>query len=373
MAQKSGDFRGCYGNSCVYVAESKQDRRDTLIGSDRTQLWAVNDTSMIKFIFSDEIPQESMKTIWISPVAGQKIVPAFFDASRYLRADPDPFITQLVALLNQDNIQQTVETLSAYHSRNSYSQTAVQASNDLQALMTSLGCQKARLMPFRAGMSSNVICEIPGLDNTLPAVLIGAHYDSRSTGVSDPNQRAPGADDNGSGTAAVLEIIRAVMECANTYEFNFQRTMVFALFSGEEQGLIGSAALASQYSSGGIPLTAMINLDMIGYPQASSPNTLYYMSGSTSRQLNELWVELTKLYLGQATVVASTSACCSDQQSFFSRGYLALSLFESTSAFNNPNYHRSTDLPNTVTYRHVFRNAQSAAALIGTLAEPCCL
>jgi len=97
------------------------------------------------------------------------------------------------------------------------------------------------------------------------------------------------------------------------------------------------------------------------------------MSGSTTRALTDLGISLSKTYMGADTVLATTGACCSDQQSFFSQGYPAASLFESLSAFNNPNYHRSSDTASTVTFEHVFRNTQSAAALMATLAEPCCL
>jgi len=140
-------------------------------------------------------------------------------------------------------------------------------------------------------------------------------------------------------------------------------------FAGEEQGLYGSLALAQEMKQAGTQLTAMINVDMIGYPQASAPRTLYWMSGSTNRALTDLAFSLTKTYLGASTVLATTPACCSDQQSFNGQGYVAASIFESLSATNNPNYHRSSDLPSTVTYSHVVRNTQSALALLATLAE----
>jgi len=225
------------------------------------------------------------------------------------------------------------------------------------------------LITFRSGWALNVVCEIPGTDPNAPAVLIGGHYDSRSTNVNSPTQRAPGADDNGSGSAAVLEILTTATSLMGDEGFSFKCKLIFALFAGEEQGLVGSAALASSYVNGDIDLTAMVNLDMIGYPDTANPQTLYWMSGSTTSSLTQLAMELTKTYLGADTILALTGACCSDQQSFYSRGYPAASIFESRSAFNNPNYHQSSDLPATVNFNHVLRNARSAAALITTIAE----
>jgi len=151
--------------------------------------------------------------------------------------------------------------------------------------------------------------------------------------------------------------------------FSFESTIIFALFCGEEQGLVGSAALATSYSNQGVDLTAMVNLDMIAYPDRQNPQTLYWMSGSTTSTLTDMAFSLTKLYMGENTVVARTSACCSDQQSFYSRGYPAASIFESRGAGNNPNYHQSSDMPATLNYQHLLRNCQSAATLITTLAQ----
>jgi len=243
-----------------------------------------------------------------------------------------------------------------------------QVSAYLMGYMQQLGCSNARLHNFRANWAPNVICEIPGRDSNAAPVVIGAHYDSRGTQVNSPTQRAPGADDNGSGSAAILEIMRVALKLIDEEGFAFRCRLIFVLFAGEEQGLVGSAALATQYVNEDVDLTAMVNLDMIGYPDASFPNTLYWMSGSTTSTLTQLAFEVTRANMGDSTLLATTGACCSDQQSFFSRGYPAASIFESRSAFNNPNYHQSSDLPATVNFNHVTRSARSAACLITTLA-----
>jgi len=261
-----------------------------------------------------------------------------------------------------------VEQLSTdFFTRNSLSQDAVNAARYLEAHMNQIGCSNTRLHQFRNGYSPNVLCEIPGDDPSAPAVFVGAHYDCRSTGVNNPTQHAPGADDNGSGTAGLLDILTTALSLRNTDGLTFRRTIMFGLFSGEEQGLIGSGVYASQLD---VELLGMVGLDMIGYPQPNAPTTLYWMSLSTNQNLTNLGLELTRTYLGEGTIVAPTRACCSDQQSFHSQGYAAAAVAESLSYSNNPNYHRSTDLPETLTYSHVWRTTQGAAALIATLAEP---
>jgi hypothetical protein len=98
-----------------------------------------------------------------------------------------------------------------------------------------------------------VVCELPSA-NDGPALLITAHYDSIS---NDPFNLAPGADDNGSGVSACLEIARA---CRG---LTFETPVRIVLFSGEEQGLIGSSYYVADLEEGDVG--ADLNLDMYAY------------------------------------------------------------------------------------------------------------
>jgi len=368
------DFRGCYGPECVYVASRPlPNRLSNNLGLYSSQtMWAVGYSGdLVEYVFSEERPAElSSFTLWMTPVAEQRVLPAEFrfNTSKAFE-DPDPHVAEFISRLDSDSIRALVEHLAAYNSRNSVSPDTPKAADWAKTLMTSSGCQNAQLMTFRSGWAPNVICEIPGTNpNALP-VVVGAHYDSRSTNVNSPTQRAPGADDNGSGSAGLLEILTTATDLIREEGYSFESKIIFVLFAGEEQGLVGSAALASSYVNQGLDLLAMVNMDMIAYPDRANPQTLYWMSGSTTPALTDLAFQLTKTYLGDATLLARTGACCSDQQSFYSRGYPAASVFESRSAGNNPNYHQSSDLPPTLNYQHLLRNVQSAAALITTLAK----
>ncbi len=104
----------------------------------------------------------------------------------------------------------------------------------------------------------NVIGVKQGVSTSTGTVILCGHYDSISTGNYAYTQ-APGADDNGSGIAAVM----AAAELLSDYDFNL--TIKFMAFSGEEQGLKGSAHYVSGAYSAGENITAVINLDMIAY------------------------------------------------------------------------------------------------------------
>ncbi|HVI97662.1 MAG TPA: M20/M25/M40 family metallo-hydrolase [Sphingomonas sp.] len=89
-------------------------------------------------------------------------------------------------------------------------------------------------------------------------VIVGAHIDSRVTDVMDVTSDAPGANDDGSGSALVLEAARLLSK------HKFKATIVYALFSGEEQGLWGSTLLADLAKARGWQVDAMLNNDIVG-------------------------------------------------------------------------------------------------------------
>jgi hypothetical protein len=114
---------------------------------------------------------------------------------------------------------------------------------------------------------ANVKAVLKGTNpNDNRVLIIGSHLDSRATDVMDSKSPAPGANDDGSGVAATLEICRIL---ANK-KFPFK--IMFLTFSGEEQGLYGSKHLADSLKTAGVNVIAMLNNDMIGNSQSSGTN-----------------------------------------------------------------------------------------------------
>jgi Zn-dependent M28 family amino/carboxypeptidase len=93
-------------------------------------------------------------------------------------------------------------------------------------------------------------------------IVVGGHYDSRPNNVLDVSADAPGANDDGSGTAVALELARVMSK----YDFN--ATIVFIAFAGEEQGLFGSTAWADMAKKQKLNVEAMFNNDIIGSTEA---------------------------------------------------------------------------------------------------------
>ena len=115
--------------------------------------------------------------------------------------------------------------------------------------------------------SGNVMATLKGSDpNDDRVFIISAHVDSRALDVMNTKIDAPGANDDGSGVAAVIELARIMSQKS------FPSTIIFVAVSGEEQGLKGAAYLAEKAKKENWNLVAMLNNDMIGNSNSSETN-----------------------------------------------------------------------------------------------------
>lgn len=117
----------------------------------------------------------------------------------------------------------------------------------------------------------NVLAWLPGRD-TSRVVVIGGHYDSCicSVDAADATSDAPGADDDGSGTSAVVELARVL---SKRFPKGFDATIVFALYAAEEQGLLGSTGLARRLHDEKRTVVAAFADDMFGNVVADDGRT----------------------------------------------------------------------------------------------------
>ncbi|MFW5707007.1 MAG: M28 family peptidase, partial [Bacteroidota bacterium] len=182
--------------------------------------------------------------------------------------------------------------------------------------------------------SDNVIATLPGTVYPYEYVVIGGHYDSYSFSGA-----APGADDNASGTAGVMEIARIL----SNYEF--ERTIVFCAFSGEEYGLYGSAAYAQRSVNEDMNILGYFNMDMIGYLKPGHSTIMTSLIYPPSAQpLADFYTDVTALYLPDFEVQAGNfTQGDSDHTSFNNNGYMGIFPFEDVNNYS-PYIHTSDDL-----------------------------
>ncbi len=170
-------------------------------------------------------------------------------------------------------------------------------------------------------------------------VVMVAHYDSYS---DDPYNYAPGANDNASGTSAVLEAARLCRD----YEFG--ATLKFLLVSGEELGMFGSTHFVKDARAENRAIVAAVNGDMIGYPLTGNPARLVAGSYLTRNRLIDSVIVYNARYGISATLDAMVdSTGASDYGPFAAAGYDALEIAEGSPediwGGLDPYYHTTMD------------------------------
>jgi Zn-dependent M28 family amino/carboxypeptidase len=216
---------------------------------------------------------------------------------------------------------------------------------------------------------TNVVAELPGIGPGSDHIyILGAHYDSTSRD-SDRFEIAPGADDNASGVAAVVEVARILSQ------YSFPHTLRFVNFAGEEQFLLGSSAYAKQARERGDLIEGMINLDMIAY-ESVPPNDhkveIHAGANPSSIALADAFIHGVSEYglnlVPQLIITAATWR--SDHASFWSEGYPAILGMEDFEDLN-PHYHSKHDtLANLQPHMMVEYTKASVATLAQLASRP---
>ncbi|KAJ7368683.1 Zn-dependent exopeptidase [Mycena albidolilacea] len=256
-----------------------------------------------------------------------------------LRFNPD-----VAAIVDSISVPQMINDIrfltgedgvSGIVSRHSFAEGSRVAASWLKARFEETGAT-CELQPFLQGFAPNVICAYPSTVNTTATVLLSAHYDSRG---SFGSTRAPGGDDDGSGTMAILAIARTIARKGIKFQSNVQ----LAAFAGEEQGLLGSKAYARKLRDIDANITVMIQADMLAYRKQGEPPQLGLPFTIGTTEVTQLVANVSAIYSPELKV-GFTAACCSDHQSFHEQGFPATQVFERAGDIVDPMYHNSGDL-----------------------------
>jgi hypothetical protein len=220
-------------------------------------------------------------------------------------------LDSLIGLVSQDSLQTDLLTLQAFAPRVAGTAANISSRNWIYDQLTGFGYDSVVYDSFTASVSGgtkmcyNVMATKVGTVYPNHYVIIGAHRDA-VTG-------SPGADDNGSGTIAVMEIARVLRDIPT------DMTIIFALYDAEEYGLYGSYHHAAEVQARGDSLVYMLNMDMIGHFENSTDANLYHGSNT---EFSNLWITLADSLVGITGHLAGTSSG-SDHYPFTQYGYPA--------------------------------------------------
>ena len=192
---------------------------------------------------------------------------------------PDPVITAALAKVSAERLKSDDAKLVGFGTRNTFSEKLANgrgvfaarswiADRFREIAKTSHGrmtvaydsyVQKADGKRVARDVEiSSVVATLEGDEPGGRTYVMSSHYDSRNSDNADVTQDAPGADDNGSGTAAVIEAARVMADLPT------HATLVFATYDAEEQGLLGSAHHAAALKTAGMDVQGDLNNDIIG-------------------------------------------------------------------------------------------------------------
>jgi hypothetical protein len=243
----------------------------------------------------------------------------------------------------------------------------VAAAEFVERELQAAGCTMQRQTYQVEGVDCwNVIGEVTGTKTPTEVVLVGAHYDSY--------RLTPGADDNASGTAALIALARRLAKSQPG------KTLRFVAFTNEEppyfqNGTMGSLVYARACRKRNDNLVCVLSLEAMGYytneknSQRYPPplNLIYPSTGNfigvvgnvASRPLVHRVVASLRKHVdfpsqGGAVPDALPGVGWSDHWSFWQEGYQAVMITD-TAVYRNPHYHKSTDTPDKLNYDHLAR------------------
>jgi hypothetical protein len=304
----------------------------------------------------------------------------------------DPRIVALLDSISADRLGRTVARLAAFETRNTLSDT----------LSATRGIGAARRWIFEAFRSAsprlqvsydehllpqggrvtrevllkNVVAVLPG--RSARRLYLSGHYDTvarlEGGGFGQGDHPAPGANDDGSGTALVLELARVFAESG----VEFDATLVFVAFAGEEQNLLGAGRHARRAADSGWVIEAVLNNDIVGGVTAGNGRTdsrtvRVFSDGpedSPSRQLARYIRETAARYVPahQVRLVARLDRFGrgGDHSPFTRAGHAAVRFTEAME--NYARQHTVNDTPEGVAPEYLARNARVNAAALASLA-----
>ncbi|AIO45024.1 M20/M25/M40 family metallo-hydrolase [Burkholderia cenocepacia] len=237
-----------------------------------------------------------------------------------------PQIGTWVQQLQASNIVGTITSLSGFTNRYYTTSHGVAASDWLALQWKQLAGARADITVEQVAHTGfpqkSVILTIRGSDPAAGTVVLGGHLDS-TVGRTTENTRSPGADDDASGIASLIEALRVLL--ANNYRP--KRTIKFVGYAAEEAGLLGSKAIAKQFRTQNANVVGVLQLDMTNYK--GDPKDIYLITDYTNAAQNTYVKNLAATYLPELAV--GTSQCgyaCSDHASWNAQGYPASFPFE---------------------------------------------
>jgi hypothetical protein len=269
--------------------------------------------------------------------------------------DNEKLIYSALNQINSTKLQNWIDDLSSFYTRHTKSEYIESVAYWLKNGLQSVCNGKTYFHNFtqidqriRYNLK-NIICYQEGsteYDNN-HLILISAHYDSRMQDINQSYARAPGADDNASGVAAVLELARILSKV------DLRNDIQYVLFSGEEQGQWGSTAYVKHLQPNNTKVDLIMNLDMIGYPALGLDNVSIEYDLGNKFTTNDIYSKKVGQFIEQVALDYANLETSlhplgmTDLIPFEAAGKIVIGIHDGGSELN-PNYHNTSDTLDTL-------------------------
>ncbi|KAF8875355.1 hypothetical protein CPB85DRAFT_548541, partial [Mucidula mucida] len=260
-------------------------------------------------------------------------------------------IKPLLDTLSIPNMEANLANLTAFNNRYYRSSTGADASSWILDTVSSIAAESTASAALfsHSFTQSSIIAKIPGTSDG-PITILGAHMDSINL-RSPTSGRAPGADDDGSGSVNLIEIFRALLAAG----FTPTTPVEFHWYAGEEGGLLGSQDIAASYADAGKEVKAMMELDMTAYFQPGTEEVVAFMTDNVDAGLTTFAESLVDEYLAFGYVENECGYGCSDHASWFEEGYPPSSHSKPSSARTTPTSTAPPTRPPLTAFRGLIR------------------
>lgn len=281
---------------------------------------------------------------------------------------PDVFVTPFVEDINSDTIKSYVQWMQNYTTRFFLKDNRRQIAVDIKNKFIQLGYNNARIDSFYFSANwdnstyntwqYNVIASLEGSVNPNNIYVIGAHYDC-IVDEGNPFNLAPGANDNASGVAGVIEVARIMKKRA----FIPKNTIEFVAFASEEYDLNGSTDYANKTIASNKNIIMMLNNDMIAY----DPNTdlsqcsVNVMDYENSGDLRTQFVKCGKTYTALQFACNNDYNEEGDSYTFSQKGRRAIFIISNV---DDSFYHTVNDVVNNYNYKYCKEIVAISCALL---------
>jgi len=261
--------------------------------------------------------------------------------------DFHPMVTEFVSQVSQTQYTNYLQSLQDFVTRNTLTTQCDQAADWILSQFTAMGLN-SELDEFTISGNTkyNVVGELTGQLHPDSIVFVTGHYDATAGSPWQVEPQAPGADDNGSGVAGVLECARILSQ------YNFEKTIRFIAFAGEEQGLYGSEDYVLDLLAANENVVGCFNYDMVAYSghDPLPPDLMIYVDNNPLSQAMGYKLEEAALTFVPTDIepvyTVDPSVTYSDHGPFWDAGLPAALGIEAPAwgAEFNPYYHSVNDL-----------------------------